>query len=383
MYIALLMLLPIAIGLFEMIFLKGRIGWREFIAMELAVLAVMGIGFAIARYSATTDTEIWSGVVTGKEQNTVSCSHSYSCNCRDDCTSDSKGNQSCSQVCDTCYEHSHDYDWDVNTNIGSVITIDRIDRQGTDEPPRWTQVYAGEPVAVEHTFTNYIKANPDTVLTRFTATNPENLPVPNPPTEVYDYYRVKRFLPVAYAEPHADEWNWLLDRVNAIYGPTKQVNVIIVAVKTADQNYQYLLEHHWLGGKKNDLVILLGVPEYPKIGWVKIMSWSKSEGLKVQLRDAIQDIGTMERRDDIMKAVEQQIATNWERRHMKEFEYLMAGAQPGPGATIFLMILGTLMTAGLSWFFCVQDPFGTNDEGMDYRYRRFTNGRFNGYYSRY
>ena len=91
----------------------------------------------------------------------------------------------------------------------------------------------------------------------------------------------------------------------------------------------------------------------------------------------------MERRDDIMKAVEQQIATNWERRHMKEFEYLMAGAQPGPGATIFLMILGTLMTAGLSWFFCVQDPFGTNDEGMDYRYRRFTNGRFNGYYSRY
>ena len=351
-----MMLLPVVIGLIDLKVSRGRIRVKEFLIMEAVAFGIVLIGFFTARYTSTLDTEIWSGQIINREQNSVPCSHSYSCNCHQVCTGSGK-DETCSQTCDTCYEHSNDYDWDLQTNIGSTITIDRVDRQGVDMPSRWAHAYIGEPVAVSHLFKNYIKANPKTVLTRFSSQNPEKLPVPDYPVSVYDYYRVDRFLAVNYQEPYAHEWNWLLNRLNGTYGSVKQINIIVVAVKTASPEYQYLLEQKWLGGKKNDLVIMLGVPEYPRIAWVRIMSWSKSEGLKVELRDQIQGIGTMGRRDDIVNAVEAQVRTNWQRRHMREFEYLMAGAEPGPGVTILLMFLSALSTIGLSMWFAARSEF--------------------------
>jgi hypothetical protein len=224
-------------------------------------------------------------------------------------------------------------------------------------PPRWAAAYLQEPVAVAHSFTNYIKANPGSVLLRRNVKLQKPLPIPTDPTDVYDYYRVNRFIAVGYTEPHAKDWNWLLNQLNATYGPTKQVNVIIVAVKTTDPNYATLLEEKWLGGKKNDLVVVLGIDDYPHIAWAHVFSWSKSEELKVEVRDKILDISNMHRRDDIMAAIQQGVTTQWSRRHMKEFKYLMAGAVPGTGAMIFLFILGTLLASGLTIYFWSADPF--------------------------
>lgn len=367
-----LMLVPIIIGLVGLLASKGKLTVKEFICLELACLVIVGLGYGISRWTATSDTEIWSGRITGKEKNTVSCEHSYSCNCRETC-SGSGSSRSCSQTCDTCYEHSHDYDWDLYTNINSTITIDRVDRQGVDMPSRWGTAFINEPVAIEHSFTNYIKANPKTVLTRIGNKPIEGLPVPLNPVETYDYYRVNRFLQVGYADPNARDWNWLLNELNATYGPSKQVNVIVVAVKTANPDYSYLLEEKWLGGKKNDLIVLIGVPEYPKIAWVKILSWSKAENLKVELRDSIMEIGSMERRNDILKATENQIRTNWQRRHMKDFEYLMAGMQPSTGWTVFLFVFGTLVSLGLAIYFWNEDPFGDDVSAYQSTYSSYRN----------
>jgi hypothetical protein len=278
-------------------------------------------------------------------------------------------NRSCSEECDTCYDHDYDYDWNLTTNINRTITIDRIDRQGVDMPPRWGKAFVNEPVAIETTFENFIKANPKTVLTRMGNKEIKGVYVPAPPVQTYDYYRVNRYLTVGFADPHGQEWLWLLNNLNATYGPTKQVNVVVVAVKTDNPNYEYLLEEKWLGGKKNDLILLLGVPEPPKIAWAKVISWSKSEDLKVELRDTILELGTLDRRDDIIKATEEQIKTNWHRRHMKDFEYLMAGLQPSTGATIALFIIGTLLSLGLAIFFWREDPF--DDDRGSRPYRRF------------
>jgi hypothetical protein len=75
------------------------------------------------------------------------------------------------------------------------------------------------------------------------------------------------------------------------------------------------------------------------------------------LRDTILELGSLDQRDAIIKATGEQIKTNWHRRNMKDFEYLMVGLQPSTEWTIALFILGTLLSIGLTVYFWIEDPF--------------------------
>lgn len=363
MYLCMLMAVPVILGLLSLAFSKGRITLKEFLVMEAAVAVVLTLGYFIARYQSTSDREVWNSKIVEKARNIVSCSHSYPCNCYESCSSDGKGNQSCTTICQTCYEHSFDVDWDVYTSSRERINISRIDSQGLDQPPRWTQAYVGEPVTTAHGYTNYILANPDSILRRTGATDRFKQWIPQYPLNIYDYYRCNKFLSVGYTEPGDGFWQHLLSDINGDLGPTKQVNVIVVAVKNADPAYEYALSEAWIGGKKNDVIVLLGVPDYPKIGWARILSWSTAADLKVDLRDQILQIGTMEKRDEIAAAIRENVQAKFKRRHMKDFEYLIAGAQPGTTGTIVLFVLGSAMCLVLAVFFYREDPFGPYQPG--------------------
>lgn len=364
MYLAVLMLFPLLIGIVGLFWTKGRICWKEFLAMEAATFAVLGIGFAIARYTPVSDTEIWNGRIASKAPVRVSCEHSYDCNCR--YVRDGKSTR---RVCDVCYEHSFDVSWRIATTNGEVLTIPRIDRQGLQEPPRFTKAYVGEATAVAHSYDNYIKASPDSVLRRVNAAEKFAGKLPTYPSSVYDYYRVNRFLDVGAGEPKAKDWNWLLTEANADLGAKRKLNVIVIMAKIADSSYQFAIEEAWLGGKKNDLIVILGVPEYPKIAWVRVTAWSKSEDVKVMVRDAIMDIGTVERRDDIVKAISSIAGERFEHRSMQDFEYLMASAQPGTTGTVVLFALGLIVCGGLAKYFYDNDPFETGRPRYTYRTR--------------
>src|SRR4051812_22989724 len=119
MFIFILILsIPIAAAIITFIIYVAKNGmpdqdrWQLFLAF-LPIIPVAGAILAFSIFGQTMDEEVWNGHVTSKEQVRVSCSHSYSCNCRQSCTSSGKGGQSCTTVCDTCYEHSNDYDWDL------------------------------------------------------------------------------------------------------------------------------------------------------------------------------------------------------------------------------------------------------------------------------
>ena len=354
MYLALLLLLPMLIGLGSFVFFSRRITWKEFVLLEGTVVLVMGMGYLVALDQSTADTEIWSGRIAQKERVKVSCRHPYSCNPHS-CNCDSKGN--CSTCYDTCYEHSFDYDWDARSTNGESVTINTVDRQGLVMPPRWGAIYVGEPTAFSHGFTNYIKAVPNSVLRRRGTTDKFKSRIPSYPKGVQDYYRCNRFLSVGVPVNHPDQWNWLLNEVNADLGAVKQVNVILVVVNTNDSDYQYALEESWLGGKKNDLIVLIGSTQYPKIDWVRIISWSTSEDLKIILRDRLQAIGSLDLRDSIIAAIRQEVRARFVRHPMKEFKYLMTGYQPGTTGTLVLLGLGVMLSVGLSVWFYRQDIF--------------------------
>ncbi|MBI4142995.1 hypothetical protein HY480_03920, partial [Candidatus Uhrbacteria bacterium] len=97
-----LLLVPVLIGLGGLAFGKGRITWKEFLVHEGVVILVIGIGYAIAYWSQTTDTEIWNGTITSKTTDRMQCCHSYSCDCRQVCHG-SGNERSCHTECDTCY----------------------------------------------------------------------------------------------------------------------------------------------------------------------------------------------------------------------------------------------------------------------------------------
>ena len=321
------------------------ITWLE-LGLNIGIIALLVTGvWQAGRYGKMSDTEIWNGQVTSKEQTYVSCSHSYSCNCRKTC--DSSGN--CPETCDTCYDHFNDWDWDVYTTAGN-FTVSRVDRQGSDTPPRWAQVRVGDPSAREHSFVNYIKAAPDSLFhfsSELIGKNKELLPeYPS----VFDYQYADRVFARGLLLPETTRWNKELALMLRNIGPSKQANAIVVVVKTGDQKYAQALEQHWLGGKKNDVVVILGVPEYPKISWAYVMSWTKRELFKVELRDALIGLGQVDN-TPVIQTIEKHISKNFVRRQMSEFEYLKNEIDPPSWVIVIVTILATGGSIALSLVF--------------------------------
>jgi len=376
----LLMIFPILIALATLLVFKGKILFWEFAAQVGVVALFVGIGLGIAYNSRTSDTEVWNGQVTEKKRNEVSCRHSYSCNCHTTC-SGSGSNRSCTEHCDTCYEHRYDVDWDVYASTGESTSIDTIDRQGLGMPPRWGSAYLGEPWASQHEFTNYIKANPDSVLlgtkgdvVRFKAM------IPPYPSEIYNYYYNNPVINMGVPNVSLDTWNWLIREKNKTLGPKKQVHIIVILVPTDDRAYMLALKDAWIGGKKNDVDVVIGSKDGKTIDFADVMSWSTNKAMAVDLRDQLQTIGDLQKKDDLVNAINDTIIAEFVRMHMKDMKFLMRSFQPSGTSMIVIFILAALISIGLS-VWAVMADLGEDDLGDDaWGHRRYA-ARFK--YGRY
>jgi hypothetical protein len=318
------------------------ITWQEMglniIIITVACIAVWQLG----RYAKMADTEIWNGQVIAKEQVRVSCEHSYQCHCK----TNSKGSSSC----DTCYEHINDWDWMVRTTAGD-IEIDRIDRRGSDEPPRWTSAADGQPVALPKSFDNYVKAAQLSVFHEQRAVEKQFVSmIPQYPNGVYDYHYVNRVLPMGVNIPDIVLWNNELALMLRSIGPSKQANVVIVFVNSTDATYADALNRAWLGGKKNDVIVVVGTTKYPAIDWVRVLSWTDEQIFKVQLRDELLNEKTVDR-NKFLGIIAKNVVTTFKRKHMKDFEYLKDEIDPDPEIVILVALLATLGSLGLTAFF--------------------------------
>lgn len=357
----LILILPFLLAFVALLVFKGKITLGEFALQIAAPVLVAAIMISCFAYSEMSDTETWNSQVTSRASEHVSCSHSYSCNCRM-VTSGSGKNQTTSMICDTCYEHAFDVDWIVRTSSGEELDIDRVDRQGLIMPPRWAKVYVGEPFSSEHRYANYLLLNKGSVLLggqgdvkKFAALIPQR-------PRVYDYYRVDHVLVTGGVPLDTNPWNWLLNEANKKLGPAKQVNILLVVAKTDDPAYVQALKSSWLGGKKNEVIVVLGSLDGHKIEFADVLSWSPRQDLKVELRDQIQEIGSLDQRDAIVAAITTQVNTRFERMHMEKYHYLLASAELGNGQMIATFIVCLLLELGISYWAIV------NDSNLDTRF---------------
>ncbi len=346
--IALILIPVVILFLVKYRFYRQVTGLEMALFLAVAVMTITGF-FYLGRSMQTHDTEIRSGEVTAKHRDIVACSHSYSCYC----VQVSCGENCSTTVCQTCYEHSNDYDWTVDTSVGT-ITIDRMDRQGTWEPPRFTAVRIGEPASVSYTFVNYIKAVPDSIFNREQYVNGKyKNALPAYPGDIYDYYRINRAISVNAAVPDLSSWSADISDMARRWGPQKHANVIIVFT-SYPLEYSQALKAGWINGKKNDVVVVIGTGSYPVIDWVYVFGWSKNETTNIDIRDQIIKLGRIDRRA-IMQIIDRNIMSTFVKRSMEEYGYLKDSIEPPTGWLVFLYLFSIIGSSGAAYFIVIND----------------------------
>ena len=327
---------------------KTTVSFQEMFLQLLAIIFIASLTYFAALWSGLMDHEIWNGYVMDKEKVKVSCEHSYSCNCRTEC-SGSGEHKTCSTVCDTCYEHSYDWDWRVYSTIGT-FEISRIDKRGSQTPPRWAQVVKGDPVSASRMYTNYILGAPDSLFNfKNIESDPYALQVPEYPRKVYDYYRVDRVISQGIPV-NAKEWSWQLQDMLSKVGNRKEVNVVILLTSISDPAFAESVRNGWKGGKKNDVVVVVGSDNNLSINWASVISWTDSEIFKVKLRDAILDLKTLEP-ESFIGTVKGLVMSDFSRKSMADFEYLKKEMKPSKAALLFSFIMCLAANIGLTIFF--------------------------------
>ena len=368
-----LLVVPIIIGAVHLFLLRKN--WREGLVVT-GVSTIVGALITISVFyvsvgSQTADVEIWNGKVVGKQRVHGHYLRSYSCNCKNVC-SGSGNSRSCTTKCDTCYEDRYTVNWYCNTTLGQ-ITIDREDWSNKGvyklpDPARWTSIVPNEPVAKAVPYTNYVQAVPHTLFkpaandlkAKFSSL------IPAYPQQTFDFYRINRFLAPGIQVQDAASWNWDIGVMLNDRGSSKQVNAVIVAAKTDDPNYEFALRDAWENGNKNDVILILGTPNWPKIEWVRIVTWSKSEIFKVELRDTILQIGEADR-TKIIPALAAQIDKNFVRRSMKDFEYLKAEIDPPMWLIAMVVLLQIIAAVIVQWQ--IHSKFYSNSRGINRPFR--------------
>lgn len=309
--------------------------WKEgaiAIGVQSFIMAMV-IGITLSVQGG--DVQIINGQVTSKKSERVSCSHSYSCNCRNVC-SGSGDKRTCTRVCDTCYEHSYDVDWIVQSDVG-YVEIDRINRQGTKEPPRWTQVEIGEPFSVMSSYHNYIKASPFSIFNKSKLN--EAVEVPQYLT-VHDYYKVNRVINFGSQWTKVDELNRYLNESLRKLGPMKKAN-IVVYLHNKGKFFAEAVRTKHLGGKINDVYVVIDITQDGTFNAVDVFSWSKSDLVNVSIRDSLLDIGKFNA-TQMNEAISDGIKKHYVRRDIEEFKYLEDDIEIPDWLIVFLMVFGIL-----------------------------------------
>jgi len=365
-------IIPIIITLICRVIWPHKITWAETAGSIGIALLICAIIFFTGSYKSTSDVQLLNGEITGKKMEEVPCEHSYDCNCRTVTHTSGSGKDQTTYTtteCDTCYEHhgvfrtsqGTDFDWDILTNLGVRININRIDSRGEKEPPRWTKAEKGQPVVIPRTYENLVLAVPDTMfnfIQEQQATQFDPL-IPPYPRAIFDYHYCDRVIAVGVKVKELKEWNLALANAMKIWGPKKQANVIILIVNTDDPKYMNYLEKKWLRGKMNDIIIVLGSKSYPSVDFVRILSWSDSEEFKVSLRldlesfllqYGILDMHGASMHNRIIELIDSNMKT-YKRFDREQLEYLRREIKPPMwiiATTLLIAIFGSL---GLNWFF--------------------------------
>lgn len=359
-----ILLIPVVIAFIAKAVWKHSITWKEMGAQMAIVSLITATVYMFGMSNQTQDYEIWNGTVTGKERVHDYYEEAYDCFCVTTCSGSGK-NETCTETCQTCYEDHYTVSWDVKTTLGE-INIKYLDKTSksvykTPDPTAYTKAYKGEPCSTVNSYVNYIKAVPESIFnTSHNATMTQFASMIPAYPELHSYYKVNRVLSSGVPLKETAQWNHYLSEKLRTIGPKKQANIILVFAKTADTQYRYALEQSWLGGKKNDVIVIAGVTEYPKIDFIETITLGQNAGnslMTVEMRDNLMKLGSVEDYKKYIDAVANVVLTRFDRKPMQDYDYLKDDIKPSDTVIAIAIVLSVLLSIGLTVYFHKKDVF--------------------------
>lgn len=352
MNLILVIIIPLLVTAVSFVVFKG-ITWKEAAVQLVSCIVVLTISWQIAKWAGLSSTQLLNGRITEKVHGTQKC-----CHCHDVCTGRDKDGK-CTSSVEVC-AHSRDNYWDLHSTVGT-FGIDSCEPD--DDPPvAWKNAYVGEPAAIETSYTNYLKADPESLFARNTSSSLEAF-VPGYPS-TYDHYKVDHV--VSDGVPVPKGLQEALREANADLGSHKQVDVTLL-LTTRTPNFAQSVEKVWLYGPKNSVNIVAGV-KAGTIEWVRVVTFSKVESLKVKLRDSLQG---MKLDDPSLSAViKKHVVNEFQRTPMAEYEYLARAAEPKGGALIAIVVIQLILSVGLAALMHTKDLFGEDRDLYRFPHRR-------------
>lgn len=317
----------------------------------VASLFVLMISYA-ANYSSLGDVQILNGQVTNKFREVETCTQYSSCKhywIKEKCRyyRDNKGKRQKSCTSYKVFDYPYEVDWYVQTTVGNY-TIERVNRQGTMEPQRWSVVKKGDYAATENGYINYLFSDENSLfssddkLNKFDPKYVERLP--KYPT-INDYYKTYHVINTTKVD--STGFNEYIENELKTMGAIKQVNIQVLIYNYKDIDFVEATLQKWRGGKKNDVIMFFGVDEDGVVQNFTSTSFAqgmKNEELHAQLRiDALKEKLTL----DLIKKEVHNINQKFKRLENKEFEYLATKMEPRKDvmiiASIFLLILSVFV----------------------------------------
>lgn len=354
---------PIVIPFIFKIIWNDKISWKEMsIQLGICILLVLIVWYS-GRHPNSSDIELLNASVTDKQAITKQCPKGWHSSpdsfCSENVTRLVKVGESCSDigdatVCTPIYvtEYKSVFDWERRWLVFSSLRnfeIARVDRQGMKEPSKWTEIEIGDGVAVQHAYSNWIKASASTLFKDSKALIDKYKDImPEYPIEIYDYFRVDRVLSIG-VDIDTKEWSKSLSKVLGILGPERQMNAVLVVTNILEDDFIYALRAYWHGFKKNDAIIYLGV-EDGQILKSSVLSWSKNELFNITLRDKLLDLQDLDN-DKVMNAILDAGRQYYERRPMEEFEYLKDDIPTPTWVIVLCLILGIVGSSAIGYIF--------------------------------
>lgn len=367
-----LSVIPLLFPIIVKVIFHSKINYQEWAIQTVIGFVVVALLYNVGKYNQFSDYEIWNGEVTNKEMIQRNCPWGWRDSTDSFCTEYTTrrvpDGESCSgtgvdRKCTTNYKTQYNYiyswerKWFVYSNIKESWQIARIDRQGANEPPRWTQVSVGDPVSRRNHYENYVKAAESSVFhkDRRLAEQYREF-IPEYPINLYDYYRVDRVITSPdVVIPNIAEYNILLPKILKEIGPSRQGNIVLLFTDIADKSYANAVINAWQGGKKNDSIIIIGVDSTQAISWLHVHSWSKNKLYDVMVRDMLLDLGRIDNAQEVIDILYETSINYFERQSMKEFEYLKDEVEPSNFMIGLILVITLLLSGGLTFFFHKHD----------------------------
>lgn len=363
MSLLLLLIFPLIWPFISKMIWSRDITWGEIAGQVVIVCLLVGLTYHLGKVGKTDDTEIYNGQITAKHRQNGEYTESYSCHCHEVCEpedDDGKEEESCHDECETCYREHYTVQWWLESTIG-VYDVDSADWLSPSvyalpDPPLYQNAAPGQACSKEQSYTNYVKAVPNSLFGAMSALTQQQYvhQIPAYP-EVYNLYHIDRIINVG---SHVDaailtKFNDQLNDANKTLGPKKQANIIVIVTSITDDMYRYAVENAWLGGKKNDIVVFIGSKDGHKIDWVDVMTWAMNKGnglFHATLQDDINHVGVIDP-DQLVPVIAGDVDKYYTRPHMKDFKYLEREIQPPTWVLIFALILGIVGSIGCTYFF--------------------------------